>query len=285
MTLLSLADCCHLLSIDPKTLRGWARNASMSLTPHPADARVKCLTKEHVQQLAGLHGRPLAPSTDLAPPPHLDAAQTPTHTYWPELQALANQPEAVLQGTLSHLEIQVATMQQQLTTLALELLQERTLRYEQRLQTLEALIQPPQRQHVQPPAPLTRGEKNQPEESKYNKPSWHPAELRARSRLIPLIEYGAAGTYVVICPQRGELHLTPDSPQWFDWLATLSSFRFVGQQGRLSACRKSRTSRAWCAYRTIHQRNYRHYLGVTDHLTIACLEHGAATLQSHMALL
>src|SRR5260370_7935452 len=63
----------------------------------------------------------------------------------------------------------------------------------------------------------------------------HPAELRARSRVIPLIEYGARGTYVVICPQEGELHLTPDSPEWFDWLATLSSFRFVGQQVRFPA--------------------------------------------------
>ena len=44
----------------------------------------------------------------------------------------------------------------------------------------------------------------------------HPAELRARSRVIPLIEYGARGTYVVICPQEGELHLTPNSPEWLD---------------------------------------------------------------------
>jgi len=53
----------------------------------------------------------------------------------------------------------------------------------------------------------------------------NPAELRARARLIPLIEYGAAGTYVVICPQEGELALPPDSPEWFGWFATLSSFR------------------------------------------------------------
>ena len=105
------------------------------------------------------------------------------------------------------------------------------------------------------------------------------------SRVLPLIEYGAHGSYVVICPQEGELHLTPDSPEWFDWLATLSSFRFVGQQGRFSAYRKGRMSRRWSAYRTIHQHDYQHYLGTTDHLTIDCLEQMAAKLQSYMAAL
>src|SRR5258708_26812468 len=81
----------------------------------------------------------------------------------------------------------------------------------------------------------------------------HPAELRARSRVIPLIEYGAGGSYVVICPQEGQLHLTPDSPAWFDWLATLSSFRFIGNQCRFTAYRKCRLSRPSSADRTIHQ--------------------------------
>jgi hypothetical protein len=52
-----------------------------------------------------------------------------------------------------------------------------------------------------------------------------PAERRSRSRVISLIEYGAHGNYVTISPQEGELFLTPDSPEWFDWLASLSSFR------------------------------------------------------------
>jgi hypothetical protein len=113
----------------------------------------------------------------------------------------------------------------------------------------------------------------------------HPAEIRARSRVLPLIEYGAHGSYVVICPQEGELHLTPDSSEWFDWLATLSSFRFVGQQGRFSAYRKGRMSRRWSAYRTMHQHDYQHYLGTTDPLTIDYLEQMAAKLQSYMAAL
>src|SRR5229473_2416241 len=112
----------------------------------------------------------------------------------------------------------------------------------------------------------------------------HPAEIRARSRVLPLIEYGAYGSYVVICPQEGELHLTPDSSEWFDWLATLSSFRFVGQQGRLSTYRNSGRS-CWMAYRRIHGRRYDFGLGNTKLLTIAHLEQMAATLQSYVPAL
>ena len=78
-------------------------------------------------------------------------------------------------------------------------------------------------------------------------------------RILDTREKGAHGSYVVICPQEGQLHLTPESPEWLDWLATLSSFRLVGQQGRLSASRKGRPSRRWLAYRTIHQHESSHH--------------------------
>ena len=55
------------------------------------------------------------------------------------------------------------------------------------------------------------------------------------------IEYGAQGTYVIITSREGELHLVPDSAEWFEWLATISSFRFVGQQGRFTAYRDTRS--------------------------------------------
>src|SRR5215469_6071721 len=60
----------------------------------------------------------------------------------------------------------------------------------------------------------------------------HPVEQLARSRMPPLIEYSAPGSYVIISSQEGEVHLEPNSRAWFDWLATLSSFRFVGPTGR-----------------------------------------------------
>ncbi len=50
MTSLSFLECCHLLAIDPKTLRQWLAQAKMSLHAHPTDARVKCLTSEQVHE-------------------------------------------------------------------------------------------------------------------------------------------------------------------------------------------------------------------------------------------
>jgi len=59
-----------------------------------------------------------------------------------------------------------------------------------------------------------------------------PVEVRARSRVTALIEYGAGGQYVAVCPRQGVLALVPDSPAWFDWLAQLASFRGCrAQQG------------------------------------------------------
>jgi len=107
-------------------------------------------------------------------------------------------------------------------------------------------------------------------------------ELQARSRVIPLIEYGAQGHYVAVCPQEGMLSLAPESPEWFDWLASLTSFRFVGPQGRFTAYRDTR---GWVAHRSLHGRHYKHYLGVTDRLTVTRLEQMAAKLQSYLTAL
>lgn len=291
MTTIALTDCCRMLGIDPKTLRHWLHQAQMPLHVHTTDARIKCLTSEQVRQLAVVHARPLALPEALAPSPlvlssPLSAEDVPTDTDLALVQRPHCHSEMDLLKKLAHLETHVTTLQQQLAQLALELLQERTERYEQRLQTLEALIQPTQRPEARPQALQTMGAQTQQEKVTGQERRLHPAEeLRARSRVLPLIEYGAAGTYVVICPQDGERLLIPDSSAWFDWLATLSSFRFVGKQGRFTAYRKGRMSRRWSAYRTIHQHDYQHYLGTTDHLTIDCLEQMAAKLQSYMAAL
>jgi hypothetical protein len=284
MTLVPFTDCCAMLGIDAKTLRNWLRQANLAWAAHPKDARLKCLTTEQVEQLATLHARPL-PSPSSAPPALLEAAPAKPESQAPLLEASfllpTSSPEADLRKQLSCLETKMTIMQEQLAQLALCLLGEREVRYEQRLRALEALL-PQTLDSPAPQAPVAKAPPQGP--STYGRPL-HPAEQRARSRLIPLIEYGASGQYVVICPQLGELALTPDSPQWFAWLATLSSFRFVGQQGRFTAYRKGRMSRRWSAYRTMHQHDYQHYLGTTDHLTIDCLEQMAAKLQSHMAAL
>lgn len=105
-----------------------------------------------------------------------------------------------------------------------------------------------------------------------------------RTPVIPLIEYGAQGTYVILSPQEGQLPFLPDSPDWFAWLSTVSSFRFVGQSGRFTAsCVKRSPSKSrWRAHRQIRNRSYNQHLGRTEHLTIATLEHVAAALQSHV---
>jgi hypothetical protein len=85
---------------------------------------------------------------------------------------------------------------------------------------------------------------------------------------------------VLICPKEGEQHILPDSPEWFAWLATFNSFRFIGRQGRLSTYRNPGRS-CWMAYRRIHGHRYEYALGHTERLTIDHLERMAATLQSH----
>ena len=76
----------------------------------------------------------------------------------------------------------------------------------------------------------------------------------------------------------------PDSPEWFAWLASLTSFRFVGQSGRFSARRgyNRRPNRCWYAQRGIHQKNYSKYIGVSEHITTARLEQIAAHFQSYL---
>ena len=138
--------------------------------------------------------------------------------------------ESPLKQLLSCLETKVVTLQEQLTQLALVLLQERERSVEHRLTALESLLQPlVGRQLSVPPAP--EAEQEPPWTLRGPRPL-HPAEQLARSRRPALIEYSAPGIYVIISSHEGEVHLQPDSRAWFDWLATLSSFRFIGPVGR-----------------------------------------------------
>ena len=269
MTSLSIIECCHLLSIDPKTLRQWLAQAQMPLHAHPTDARVKCVTSEQVHVLASLHGRVLR-----LPPSGLEGANL-----GPDEAESRTLSDDDLRERLVQMQAQITILQAQLTDLALQLLHERELSTEHRLLALEGQltstgegILPPLDQSV-PVVPC------RPETPSF---ACHPTEQR--TPLIPLIEYGARGRYVLICPKEGELHITPDSPEWFAWLASLSSFRFVGQSGRFSARRgyNRRPNRSWYAQRGIHQKNYSKYIGVSEHITTARLEQVAAHFQSYM---
>ena len=288
MTTIAQSACCTMLGIDPKTLRHWLQQATMQFTPHPTDARLKCLTQAQVQQLATLHDRPLPLPLSAGQGQQNVAVLPPTTHCLPS----SGRPEVDLGQSLARLQAQVTTMQEQLTELALQLLRERELRLEllqerqqyteERLCTLEAHLTLAAERSASPQAsPLA----DVPDLSQLTASQEHRSPLSGSARgprgVLPLIAYTATGSYVVICPSKGELPFLPDSPEWFDWLATLSSFRFLGQQGRLSASRNKGRS-CWMAYRRIHGHRYEYALGNTKHLTIGALEQMAATLQSHM---
>ena len=277
MSLFPLTDCCDLLAVDPKTLRQWVKHAGLPLQAHPTDARVKCLTLPQVQQLASSHGRTLQPH----PMSPLGAGELTAVCGEPQpFKAPACPSEADPQRQLASLQGQVVLLQQQLAHLTSVLLLGPQTSLEQVRTSLAALMPPTGSLPPCSPALPQQGETSQAEAG----PRLHPAESRRRP-LLPLIESGAGGSYVVICPQEGGLHLRPDSPEWFAWLASVSSFRFVGKCGRFTACRvydHKGPSRSWQAHRVIHQRRYKPYLGVTECLTIDRLEQAAAILQSYV---
>jgi hypothetical protein len=290
MTLITQMDCCTILGIGPKTLRNWLRHANMQFSIHPTDARLKCLTWEQVQQLATLHARPLQMSPTASPAfpddvtpcdssqGHPAAAQANEASPVSTTSSLSE--EAELRKAVCGLEAKVLTLQEQLTQLTFELLRERSERYEQRLSALEALLSPHagSSSSAQELVPVVE---QRPYSPLAPQRPLQPAELRARSRVLARVEYGAQGLYVLLCPQDGALSFTTDSLEWFDWLASLTSFRFIGPQGRFTAYREGQT-RSWKAYRTFHGRSHKRSLGTTDRLTIARLEHVAASLQSEM---
>lgn len=290
MTLLPLADSARLLGIHPKTLCHWLKQAHITLVSHPADGRIKGVMVQDLQRVAQLHGRPLSSGAlaDAAPPRLIafqgqehDCEERPVSTG--SSSPSASMTLADLAQKLTSLEIKVGTLQEQLAQLALALVQERERSVEQRLAALESLLpQSPSYSMSAQPAPSTESEQVL---VPLAPRSLIAAEQVARSRMPPLIEYSGQGYYIIVSSREGELHLEPDSPTWFDWLATIPSFRFIGQSGRFSAYRTSdagQYTRSWAARRWVHGHDFWHYLGVTDNLTLAFLEQAAASLQARV---
>lgn len=288
MATLPVATCAQMLGIHPKTFTRWLTQANLPFAPHPTDARIKCVAEEHFLEVARQHERSLPSS-----PPSVvfDAALSQEQVLFPPENGVASFQAELIQK-LSCLETKVVTLQEHLTHLALALLQERERTVERRIVALETTtadllgnlgFSP---SLSASPSPGTEPERvcTAPVPRLLN-----PAEQRARSRMPPLIEYSAQGDYVTVSSQEGELHLIPDSTEWFDWLATLSSFRFIGKQGsRFTAYRESDhrgPKRGWTAHRSLHKQRHKHYLGVTDRLSITCLERGATLIQAQIDIL
>jgi hypothetical protein len=274
MTLVPLTDCCFQLGVDPKTLRGWLKAAHLSPCLHPADARVKCLTHDQLNKLAALHDRRLLLSSEPSPTP------SPS----PPVASLlvADLPGGIpceiveLRRQLTLLQTQVATLQAQVTELAL------------------ALLRSPGPLQVSAPVPVSRTPaassappraKPAPCPSRPSQPRSSSAPKRpgAHSHVLPLIEVRSDGTPVVISPTEGVLPLVPDSPDWFAWLASLKSFSFRCSHGQFNANRRferGKPAQSWNLRRTLHGRLGALYLGLTHTLTLARLQEKAATLHA-----
>lgn len=254
MTFVSVADACRRLGIDAKTLRRWLREAQLPLHSHPYDGRKKGMSQEHLAVLARLHQRRLTSSEEEEP------ALLPC-----QLPAL---PAALLS-----LPEQLVAMQAQLVTL------------QQQVTALTRLLQQPRPEPAIPLAPTPIRTTKRP-----SKPTSPASRSRRTGKLpskpvhvIPRVEYGNEGRYVVICPKQGLLPLEPDTPEWFAWVAEQDSFRFVGQGGHFTAHHEGRVPKgAWRAHRHIRNQGYHLRLAPTQELTIAVLEQAAKALQAHL---
>jgi hypothetical protein len=155
MTLLSFADCCLGLGVDPKTLRLWLKAANLSCCLHPSDARLKCLTPSQLQHLADLHGRCLphllpgtgedATSCSLVSPP---CSQTPSAA---GSEALMPSADSDLRHQFMLLQAQVATLQGHVTELALALVREREARGQEHTTQIKTSLSSSSAQLTSPP--------------------------------------------------------------------------------------------------------------------------------------
>jgi transposase-like protein len=255
MAVVSVAEAARRLGIDAKTLRRWLADAQLPKPRHPGDGRKKGLSDDHLQALARLHQRRLAPLPQEAPAPV--PAEPP-----PLPAALLALPE-----TLGALQTQIAALQQQVAALT-HLLQQ----HEQRPPLSATPAKPPRRAR-RPPKPASSAPRS--------RPAANPP--RKLVHVIPRVEYGEQGHYVVICPKHGVLPLETETPEWVAWLAQQSSFRFVGQAGHFTAHHEWRVPKgAWRAHRQIRNHSYTLRLARTQDLTLAVLEQAAATLQAHL---
>jgi hypothetical protein len=261
MTYISLTDCCRLLAIDPKTLRRWLDLAHVPLLAHPTDARLKGISASHLHQVATTHHRMLADFPEAASPP---VQPSPP----PEPPPLSGELIDALQ-TIPELSAQIVVLQQRLAELT-------QLLYP--VPVSPSLAQEKPAVMVAEPAPVPVTPRARPASSSSAK------RLRASAHVLPLIEYGTGG-YVIICPEHGLLTFELESADWFAWLATHSSFRFVGHSGRLTAHRELQhvPGGTWRAHRQIRNHSYSLHLGSAESLTIAALEQAAAALQAHLA--
>jgi LuxR family transcriptional regulator, maltose regulon positive regulatory protein len=83
-------------------------------------------------------------------------------------------------------------------------------------------------------------------------------------------------------PQGQKVTATVDTPSWYAWLETATTFTFAGEAGTFTAHKAPAGNRRggwyWRAYRRQHGQLFRCYLGVSTNLTLSCLDEVASRL-------
>src|SRR5450631_4143248 len=297
MTLMSLADGCRLLAIDPKTLRRWLRQAHLSVQAHPSDTRLKCVTREQLEHVAGMHRRTLSEASEsLVSPVPSALSEGSTASVWTSVASEVSGSMTELRQQLGSLQSQVAMLQHQLALLTEQIPKEGQWCISSIKLSVESSpdisvesspdISVESSLDTSVESSLDTSVESSLDTSVESSPEKETIlasiDRRKHPHVLPLVEYGAKGTYVVISPEEGVLSFEPDSPEWFAWLSTLPSFRFVGKGGRFTAFRgyQSTARTSWWAHRQIHNHSQRRRLGLTDSVTLDCLELAASSLQA-----
>src|SRR5215469_6020164 len=79
----------------------------------------------------------------------------------------------------------------------------------------------------------------------------------------------------------------PDSAEWFEWLANLDAFRFIGKHGSFTARKerivgrdkKQKGGQYWYAYRKLKGHQFKRYLGANKKLSLDYLEESARLIE------
>ena len=313
MTLVSLTNSCRLLAVDPKTLHRWMKLCHLVSQSHPLDARLKCLTSAQIQQLATTHRRVLPDFEPLHCQAEASAFSAPTALpsapLASDMQPDFPPPVTDLTMHLNCLQAQVVQLQQQLILLTQQLQKEQQWRTSQATfenkslesssdksleSSLDKSLESSSDKSLESSSDKSLEsssdkslesssdkslESSQEKESRRAKAAPPLVDRHKRPCVLPLVEYGTGGKYVVVTPEQVLLDFEPDSPEWFAWLSTLTSFRFVGASGHLTVHRHKRNW-SWRASRSIRYRTHSLHLVATESLTLSVLEQAAASLQS-----
>src|ERR1019366_4155319 len=216
MTLLSLADGCRLLAIDPKTLRRWLRQAHLSVQAHPSDTRLKCVTREHLEHVAGMHRRTLPEASEsLVLPAPSALGEVNTASVWSSVASDVSGSMAGLGQHPNSLQSQVAMLQHQLALLTEHIPKEG----QWCISPIKLSVgsSPDTSAESSPDISVESSLDISVESSLEKETLLASIDRRKHPHVPPLVEYGAKGTYVVISPDEGVLSFEPDSPEWFAW--------------------------------------------------------------------